>query len=73
MERRGALLRDTVHRIDAQLKRDGIDIPFKIRVGEAVFARSALLTVNNTTPYNAVYGRVPHLLPNMHVLEDEGN
>ena len=71
VERRGALLRDTIHRIDAQLKWEGIDVPFKIRVGEAVFAGDALLTVNNTTPYNAVYGRAPHLLPNIHALEDE--
>ena len=71
MERRGALLRDPIHRIDAQLKWEGIDISFNIRVGEAAFAGDALLTVNITTPYNAVYGRVPHLLPNIHALEDK--
>ena len=66
VERRGALFRDVIHRIDAQLKIEGLfDIPFEYRMAEAVFAGDALATVNNTTPYNAVYGRVPSLLPNM--------
>ena len=51
VERRGALFRDVVHRIDAQLKIDGLlDIPFGYRVAGAVFAGNALVTVNNTTP-----------------------
>ena len=51
VERRGALLRDVIHRIDAQLKIEGLlDIPFEYRLAEAVFAGNALVTVNNTTP-----------------------
>ena len=39
VERRGALLRDVIHRIDAQLKIEGLlDIPFEYRLAEAVFA-----------------------------------
>ena len=34
-------------------------------LGEACFVTNALLTVNNCTPYNAVYGRVPHILPSI--------
>jgi len=71
-ERRGALLRDQIHRMDAQLKADGIlDIPFKHRLTEAVFAGNALLTVNNSTPYNAVYGRVPKILPDINCPDAE--
>ena len=41
-------------------------------MAEAVFAGNALVTVNNTTPYNDVYGRVPSLLPNMNQNEGDG-
>jgi len=64
IERRGELLRQHLHKIDSQLESEGIiNVPFKDRLSEAVFAGNALLTVNHTTPYNAVYGRVPALLP----------
>ena len=64
--------RDVIHRTDAQLKIEGLlDIPFEYRLAEAVFAGNALVTVNNT-PYNAVYGRVPSLLPNMNQTNANG-
>ena len=73
VERRGALFRDVTHRIDAQLEIEGLlDIPFEYRMAEAVFAGNALVTVNNTTPYNAAYGRVPRLLPNMNQTSGNG-
>ena len=66
IERRGAIVRDQIHRTDAQLEHESITgIPFKYRLAEAVFAGNALISVNNTTPYNAVYGRVPRLLPDI--------
>ena len=65
IDRRGALLRDTIHRIVAQLDIDGLELPFKQILNEAVFCGNALITVNDSTPYNAVYGRVPRLLPNI--------
>ena len=73
VERRGALFRDVIHRIVAQLKIEGLlDIPFEYRMAEAVFAGDALVTVNITTSYNAVYGRVPSLLPNMNQTNGKG-
>ena len=64
VERRGALLRDTIHRTLSQLRQEGIqDMPFHAVLAESVFAGNALLTVNGSTPYNAVYGRVPRILP----------
>ena len=38
----------------------------------AVFAGNAVVTVNNTTPYNAAYGRVLSLLPNMNQTSGNG-
>ena len=66
VERRGALFRDVILRTDAQLEIEGLlDILFGESMAEAVFAGNALVTVNNTTPYNAVCGQVLSLLPNM--------
>ena len=38
---------------------------------EAMFRTNALLTINGHSPYTAVSGRVPHLLPDLNVLPDE--
>ena len=63
IERRGALVRDAVHRTQGQLEEEGFTVPFESILAESVFAGNAMLTVNNSTPYSAVYGRVPHILP----------
>ena len=76
IERRGALLRDALHKIDTQLAEEGItEIPIEQRLNEAVFAGNAMLSINGTTPYNALYGRVPNILPDINVaqnLDDTG-
>ena len=60
------MFRDVLHKNDTQLGIENLkDIPFKYRLSEAVFAGNCLISVNSTTPYNAVYGRVPHLLRNI--------
>ena len=65
VERRGAILRDTIHRIEAQLDVEGIVVPFGQILSEAIFCGNALLTIRDSTPYNAVYGRVPRILPSI--------
>ncbi len=73
VERRGALLRDATHRCDAQLRAEAItDVPFEQRLNECVFSGNALLSINGCTPYNAVYGRTPPLLPGLEVLNTDG-
>ncbi len=73
IERRGALLRDTIHRIESQLKEEGLaGIPFSCTLAEAVFCGNALLSINGSTPYNAVYGRVPALLPGINQIDNPG-
>jgi hypothetical protein len=72
IDRRTALTRLVLNKMDTQLEAEGLlDIPFKHRLAEAVFAGNALISVNRTTPYNAVYGRVPHLLPDLPVYAQE--
>jgi hypothetical protein len=76
IERRGALLRDQLHRIDAQLNEESLTVPFKMRLAEATFAGNALISVNKATPYQAVLGRTPALLPQLSLTDaaqDDGN
>jgi hypothetical protein len=73
IERRGALLRDTIHRIESQLKEEGLaGIPFSCTLAEAVFCGNALLSINGSSPYNSVYGRVPALLPGINQIDNPG-
>ena len=51
---------------------EGIDVPFPERVAETVFAGNALLSINGSTPYQALYGRTPPLLPGIEVINGEG-
>ena len=51
-----------IHRIEEQLKLEGLTYPFDLILSEAIFAGNALLTVNGSTPYNSLYGRVPRIL-----------
>ena len=63
VERREAICRYVIHRVEEQLKLQGPTYPFDLILSEAIFAGNAMLTVNGSTPYNAVYGRVPRMLP----------
>ena len=69
IERRGKLFRDVIHKIDSEMRSRSHYLPMERIVSEAVFCGNALLTVNGTTPYNAVYGRVPHILPSIDQIE----
>eukprot|EP00974_Lingulodinium_polyedra_P122505 11183094-Lingulodinium_polyedra.AAC.1 len=62
VERRQALLRDQVHKVDTQFRVEELDVPFKYRLAEATLAGNCLLTVNGSTPHVALYGRTPNVL-----------
>jgi len=40
-------------------------VPFEFILSESIFCCNALLAIRNSTPYNAVYGRVPNILPSI--------
>ena len=61
IDRRGALLRDTMHRVIAQCESEGLDIEFKHILSDCVLCGNAL-PINGARPYNAVYGRAPQFL-----------
>ena len=46
-----------------------VGVTFESILAECVFCGNAMLTVNGSTPYNAVYGRVPHILPSIEQVE----
>ena len=54
IERRGALLRETVLKTLSQLREEGIqDTPFEAVLADATFCGNAMLTINQSTPYAA--------------------
>ena len=63
IERRGAVLRATLHVLEDQLEREELVYPFPAVLAEAVFAGNACTHVGGATPYQAVYGRQPAMLP----------
>ena len=63
----------SVRRCTSQLQEEGLNrVPFSQRLSEAVFVGNAMLTINGATPYNCVYGRVPHLLPEANAALPDG-
>ncbi len=52
------MLRETIHRVEGQLKDESVVMPLSSILAEAVFCWSALLSINGASPYNAVHGRV---------------
>ena len=42
-------------------------------LAEAVFCGNALLSINGSSPYNAVYGRVPQILPGIDQVRPPGD
>lgn len=62
-ERHGALLRIVMHLTEDQCKREGIPITMKMLVTQSLFVLNAMTTVGDSSPYNAVLGRQPAILP----------
>ena len=63
VERRGAILRHTMHVMQSQADREGIKIPFRELLAQAVFCGNSMTHIGGVTPYQAVLGRQPSILP----------
>ena len=63
VERRGAILRHTMHCAEQQLKKEGVKITFKQLLAECVFSGNALTSHDGATPYHARFGTTPAMLP----------
>ena len=62
-ERHNEILRHSMHKTQTQLAAEGISIKLSLVLADATYAKNALLTIGEGTPYIALYGRVPPLLP----------
>ncbi len=59
----------------SQLDEEGLaGVPFSSVLAEAVFCGNVMLSVNGSSPYNALCGRVPLILPSIDQIDapDEG-
>ena len=63
IERRGASLRACMHISEQQCIKEGIAITIHILLAICTFAGNALTNIGAGTPYNAVLGRQPAMLP----------
>merc|ERR1711923_368509 len=65
VERHNEILRHSCHKCQTQLAIEGHDIKFAHVLADAVFSKNALLSIGEGTPYIALLGRVPQLLPQL--------
>ena len=70
-DRRTRVLRDTIHKITSQLSEEGLTVPLGRVVAEATYAGNALTSFKGVSPYTAVLGRVPPLLPDAIAITDD--
>ena len=72
IERRGAVLRHSLHCMEEQLARENVQVEFAQLLAEVTFAGNALISHNGATPFNARFGRQPAMLPDLHVIPEQG-
>ena len=70
-DRRTQVLRDILHKIATQLSEEGLVVSLQRVLAEAVFALNALTSVNGCSPYTAVLGRIPPILPESLAVPDD--
>ena len=63
VERHNELLRNGIHTTETQCLKEGIYNAFESTVAIVNFSLNALTVINTSTPYNAVLGRQPPMLP----------
>ena len=63
VERHNELLRRGLHLTESQMVKEGIVMVFAIVLSIVTFMKNALTVVNTSTPYQALFGRQPALLP----------
>ena len=73
IERRGQVLRHSLHCIEEQLEREEIICSFAQLLAEATFAGNAMISYNGATPYNARFGTQPSMLPDLTELNPGGS
>ena len=63
VERHNELLRHALHTTELQLQKESLKVPFEEVLAVTLFAKNALTVINNATPFQALFGRQPTMLP----------
>ena len=69
VERHHEILRQQLHKLEADCTSRGLRVDFNDILQEAVLAKNVLLSVGGYSPYQAVYGRVPAVLRSLETEE----
>ena len=69
VERHNEILRKLLHAISSQLKEEKIKVASECILSEALLANNIIISANGTSPYNALYGRVPRMLIDVQQVE----
>ena len=64
-DRRVQILRSSLHKIGSQLSSDGLAMPFCRVLAESTFVINAISSIGGVSPYVAVLGRAPALMPEL--------
>ena len=72
IERRGALLRHSLHCTKSQLEKEGVTWTFNMLLANCIFAGNALTNVGGTTPYVTRFGSTPAMLPDIDAPQEDG-
>ena len=76
-ERHHAILRDMIHKILGQARSENLACEFSDILSEAVFCKNIFVNVGGYSPFQAVLGRVPHILSDLDTASvstlDDGN
>ena len=62
IERRKEMLRQQYHRCRSQSREEGLKITKEELLDESVLALNSMVSVHGSTPYAALFGRLPNLL-----------
>ena len=71
IERRGRMFRLQLHKTEEQLKREGLRLSFRSIMSECFYMGNALTFIGGSSPYQAVYGRTPAMLPDLTLTQED--
>ena len=65
------MFRLLLHKTEDQCKREGISLSFRSLLAECFYMGNALTYIGGSSPYQAVYGRTPAMLPDLTLTEED--
>ena len=63
VERHNEILRQSLHRVESQILKESLVCSFKCVLAIVTFMHNSLIVIHDSSPYNALYGRQPAMLP----------